>query len=270
LSREDGARVADAFIKNLGLSKSRIADIQGLPWTRLLAAQTEIGAHGFAPVLDGVTLVRDPFDPLAPAESADVPLIVSTTLDDAGLFFFDFGRDEAELRLALRTRYGGKADEMLALYREAWPTKSPYLLHAQMMTDSGFRHFANAQAERKAQQGRAAVYTYLWEWASPAFDGKFGAAHAMDVCASFYNDRDAVLGGGSRDARIMCECLSSAWVSFAKTGDPNNAHLPHWPAFDPERRSTMILGADTRIVNDPYQAIRIFWLDMPGPRSVLG
>ena len=159
---------------------------------------------------------------------------------------------------------------MLALYREAWPTKSPYLLHAQMMTDSGFRHFANAQAERKAEQGRAPVYTYLWEWASPAFDAKFGAAHAMDVSAAFYNDRDAILGGGSRDAQTMCECLASAWVSFAKTGDPSNAHLPQWPAFDPERRSTMILGADTRIVNDPYRSIRRFWLDMPGPRSVLG
>ncbi len=270
LSREDGARVADAFIKKLGLSKNSIAAVQALPWARLLAAQTEVGVHRFAPVLDGVTLVRDPFDPLAPAESADVPLIISTTLDDAGLFFFDFDLDESELKTVLRTRYGSEADRMLALYREAWPAKSPYLLHAQMMTDSGFRHFANAQAERKAEQGRAAAYTYLWEWASPAFDGKFGAAHAMDVSAAFYNDRDAILGGGSRDAQAMCECLASVWVNFAKTGDPNNARVPGWPAFDPKRRSTMILGADTRIVNDPYQNIRTFWLNMPGPRSVLG
>ena len=178
LSREDGARVADAFIRNLGLSKSRVADIQGLPWTRLLTAQTEVGAHGFAPVLDGRTLVRDPFDPDAPSESADVPLIISTTLDDAGLFFFNFALDESELKSVLRVRYGGQADQMLALYREEWPAKSPHLLHAQMMTDSGFRHFANAQAERKAEQGSAPAYTYLWEWASPAFGGKFGAIGA--------------------------------------------------------------------------------------------
>jgi para-nitrobenzyl esterase len=270
LSREESARVADAYIKKLNLSKGNLHDISGIPWTQLLAAQTEIGAQAFAPVLDGLNLTTDPFHPGAPLASADVPLLVSTTLDDAGLFFNNFDLTELELKSLLAQGYGGHAHGLLALYRDYFPAKSPYLLHAQMITDAGFRRFANTQTEHKADQARAAIYTYLWEWVSPAFDGKFGAVHAMDVAACFYNDRDAILGSGSRDARVMCQALASAWVNFAKTGRPGNVHIPSWPSFDATRRSTMILASDTRVTNDPYGEIRSFWKAMPGPASVFG
>ena len=156
-----------------------------------IAGSDEIGAHAFAPALDGANFAADPFSPAAPLQSADVPLIVSTALDDAGLFFDNFGLTETELAALLHQRYGIQADRLLALYREHFPKKSPYLLHTQMITDSSFRRFANWQAERKAHLARAPVYTYLWQWSSPAFDAKFGAAHAMDVAASFYNDRES-------------------------------------------------------------------------------
>ncbi|HEY2463071.1 MAG TPA: carboxylesterase family protein [Steroidobacteraceae bacterium] len=268
-SREESARVSDALCKKLGLSKSTLADISGIPWTALLNAQTEIGAHAFTPVLDGVNLVDHPFNPAAPLQSADIPLMVSTTLDDAGLFFDNFALSERDLKGLLLRTYGSP-DRLLNMYREYFPDKSPYLLHAQLITDAGFRRFANLQAERKAAQSRASVYAYLWEWNSPAFDAKFGAAHAMDVAATFHNDREAILGAGSESARLMCGTLASAWVNFAKSGNPNNPKVPNWPSFDANRRSTMIFGFDTRVENDPYAEIRAFWAGMPGPNSVFG
>jgi para-nitrobenzyl esterase len=270
LPRASGAQVADAFIKKLGLSATTLGDIQHLPWSRLLAAQTEVGAHAFSPVLDGVNFITDPFHPQAPLESNDVPLIVSTTLDDAGLFFDNFSMTEHDLKTMLVAGYGAKADALLTLYRQLFPAKSPYLLYAQIVTDSGFRRFAHAQAERKADRLGAPVYAYLWEWASPAFEGKFGAVHAMDVTASFHNERDAIVGGGSRDALRMCDALATTWVQFAKTGDPNNALIPHWPRFDRARRATLVFDRDTRVVGDPYGAVRLFWLDVPAPNSVFG
>jgi para-nitrobenzyl esterase len=270
LPRAAGAHLAEAFIKALGLSKTTLHELETLPWTRLLAAQTEVGTPLFAPVLDDVHLTRDPWHPAAPPESHAVPLIVSTTLDDAGLFFTHFGLTEAELVPLLTPAYGAETPGLLALYRDHFPDQSPYLLHARIISDAGFRRLAHLQAERKAAQGGAPVYTYLWEWPSPAYDGKFGAVHAMDVSASFHNDRDAILGSGSRDARLMCETLARAWVEFAKTGDPNHAGIPTWRPFDPERRSTMIWSPDLRLLDDPYPAIRAFWAGRPEPVSVFG
>jgi para-nitrobenzyl esterase len=144
------------------------------------------------------------------------------------------------------------------------------LLYAQIITDAGFRRFAHAQTEAKAARRGAPVYAYLWEWVCPAFDGKFGALHAMDVSASMYNERDAILGGGSSDARRMCDALAFTWLAFAKTGDPNNTHIPSWPAFDGSERSTLVFDCDTRVERDPHGALRRLWLDMPPAASVFG
>jgi para-nitrobenzyl esterase len=270
VSWNESARVSETFCKKLNLAKSNLRDISRIPWTTLLAVQTEMGAHTFAPVLDGVHFAAHPFSPTAPSQSAEVPLIVSSTLHDAGLFFDNFGLTEMDLKTLLRQRYGDMAGSLLELYREHFPNQSPYLLHTQMLTDATFRRFAHWQAERKADQARAPVYAYLWQWHSPAFDAKFGAAHAMDVPASFYNDREAILGAGSFDAQVMCRTLASAWINFAKTGNPNNTNMPLWPNFDAQRRATMIFGPDPQIVNDPYPEMRAFWTDMPEPDSVWG
>jgi para-nitrobenzyl esterase len=264
MPREMSARIAQSFIEKLGLTPATLTDIRTLPWTQLLAAQTAIGAAMFAPIADGTHIEA----PLSYLE--EVPLIVSTTLDDAGLFFNQFDLTEQGLADLLSARYGPAAAGLQKLYRTYFPDKSPYLLHAQMVTDSGFRRFAHAQAQTRASCQRAPVYMYLWEWGCPAFDGKFGAAHAMDVSASFYNDRDAILGSGSSHARLMCSALASTWVAFAKTGDPNNEQIPHWPSFDSNGRATLVLDRNTRIERDPYRELREFWAGMPPAVSVLG
>jgi para-nitrobenzyl esterase len=170
----------------------------------------------------------------------------------------------------LAAGYGAKAALLKRTYREHFPTKPPYLLYAQLITDAGFRRFAHAQAEAKAARRRASVYTYLWEWICPAFDGKFGAAHAMDVAASMHNERDAILGSGSADARRMCDALASAFLAFAKTGDPNNSQIPPWPRFEASQRAALVYDRNMRVENDPHGALRKLWLDMPPAASVLG
>jgi para-nitrobenzyl esterase len=268
-TREEAARTSQAFVTALGLTKDTIADIRKLPWQTLLAAQAAVGAHAFAPVLDGRTLPHHPFDPAAPEESAEIPLIVSTTTDDASLFFPNFDLDEEGLKAGLHAQYGEAADGLLKLYRGKWPGKTPFLLQAQIATDAGFRRLAYAQAERKAAQGRAPVYMYQWDWAGPGFDGLYGAAHAMDVSASFHNARDAILGAGSQAARRLSGELAAAWIAFAKTGNPNAGAIPHWPAFDPQDRATLIFGDATGVTNDPNGDIREFWNRMPFPAGVL-
>jgi para-nitrobenzyl esterase len=269
-TREEASAVAVRFVAELGLTKDTIAAIRDLPWEALLAAQAKLGAQAFAPVLDGHVLPRHPFEPNAPEASADVPLIVSTTLDDAGLFFDDFGLDEAGLAAQLGALYGAAAEPMLALYRGLWPETSPFLLRARIITDAGFRRFAHIQAGRKADQGRAPVWACRWDWPSPAFDGRFGAVHAIDVAASFGNAREAILGGGVQPGRGLGEALSAAWAAFARTGDPNCDAIPRWPACDLDRRQTLVFDDPIRLEADPHAELRTFWEAMPPAAGVLG
>jgi len=272
-TREQATKVAETLLGRLNIPKTRIPDIQKVSWQELLEAQASVASGlggGFAPVVDGSILPHNPFDPTAPPESADVPMIISTTLEDAALALTNFDLDEAGLKTLLNQRYSGKGDEILALYRQRYPQKSPFLIQAQAFTDSGFRRSAITQAERKAALGKAPAYMYLWDWVSPGFGAKFGAVHGTDVSASFHNVRDNIVGVGSPLGKVMCDRLASAWVAFAKTGDPNNPHLPKWPAYDATSRATMVFDTDTRVENDPRGEIRKFWADMPPARGIAG
>ena len=272
-TREQATKTAELLLEKLGIPKTRIADIQKISWQQLLEAQVSVApglGGGFAPVVDGSVLPHHPFDPVAPPESADVPVIISTTLEDSALSLTNFNLDDAGLKTVLTQRYAGKADEILALYKQRYPQKSPFLIQAQVFTDAGFRRTAITQAERKATLGKASAYMYLWSWVSPGFGGKFGAVHGTDVSASFHNVRDNIVGVGSAVGKVMCDRLASAWVAFARTGDPNNSQIPRWPAYDAATRATMVFDTDTRVENDPRGEMRKFWEAMPPPRSIAG
>jgi para-nitrobenzyl esterase len=260
-TREQATKAAEQLLAKLEIPKARIADVQKVSWQQLLEAQT--GIAGFSPVMDGTILPHHPFDPVAPPESADVPVIISTTLEDAALRLTNFNLDEAGLKAILNQRYGDKEGEILALYRQRYPQKSPFLIQAQVFTDAGFRRSAITQAERKAALGKAPAYMYLWNWESPGFGGKFGAVHGIDVAASFHGVRDTIMGVGSPGGKVMCDRLASAWVAFAKTGDPNNPQIPRWPSYDAATRATMVFDTDTRVENDPRGEIRKFWEQTP-------
>ena len=272
-TREQATKTAETLLAKLEIPKTRIGDIQKISWQQLLEAQVSVApglGGGFAPVVEGTILPHHPFDPVAPPESADVPVIISTTLEDAALALTNFNLDEGGLKAILSQRYAGKADEILALYKQRYPQKSPFLIQAQAFTDAGFRRSAITQAERKSSLGKAPAYMYLWSWESPGFGGKFGAVHGTDVAASFHGVRDTIVGVGSAEGKVMCDRLASVWVAFAKTGDPNNPQIPRWPSYDATTRATMIFDADTRVENDPRGDIRKFWETMPPARGIAG
>ena len=265
----DAEKSADQLLKKLNIPRTRAADIQKVPWEQILEAQTQVQG-GFTPVMDGKYLPHHPFDPAAPAESRDVPVIISTTLEDAALRLTNWDLTDSGLTSLINERYNGKANEILPMYRDVvngGPTKTPYLIQAQIFTDSQNRVRAITQAERKAAQGAAGAYMYIWEWVNPSFDGKFGAVHGHDVDASFNLYRQNMCGSGRKDGRKMTLALASAWVAFAKTGSPNNEHIPNWPKYDATTRATMVFDTNTRVVNDPRSAMRKYFSQNPAPAT---
>ena len=275
MSREAATATAEKLLKQLGIDKSRVADIQKVSWEQLLDAQSALGsgvASPFSPVLDGKIIPQNPFDPTASTVSADVPMIISTTLDEAALALTNFDLDETSLKTVASRMLGdkaGEADRVLALYRKTYPNASPYLIQARIATDRGFRANAYKQADRKAALGKAPAYVYLFTWPCPGYNGKFGAVHGTDVQLVFHAYRGAIGGGGS-DAKALADKMAAMWVAFAKTGDPNTSAIPHWPAYDAQNRPTMIFDNNTRVENDPRREFRQLWEELGTPGGPMG
>lgn len=258
MTQEAAATSAEKLLNVLGIGKGNIRDLQKLSFTQLLAAQATAQA-GFSPVVGTDALPHHPFDPVAPPESADVPIIVGYTLDDAALSMTNFDLTEEALKEQIGKQLGPQADRVYRMYRDAFPSVTPYLIQARIATDRRFRRSAIKQAELKAAQGAAPVYFYTWEWPVPAFDGKFGAVHGVDVGAAIHDFRGAINGSGSKDGKQLVERFAAVWTGFAKDGVPRSTLTPAWPAYDTDKRATMIFDVDTRVANDHRREFRLLW-----------
>jgi len=69
-------------------------------------------------------------------------------------------------------------------------------------------------------------------------------------------DKSVALTGDGEDARALEDQMSSSWIAFARTGNPNNPAVPNWPEYDPKRRAVMVFDVESHVVNDPNGAAR--------------
>ena len=58
-----------------------------------------------------------------------------------------------------------------------------------------------------------------------------GAVHASDRQYVFQTLAQSPWPTDARDA-ALATTISAYWVAFARTGDPNGAGRPHWPAYN--------------------------------------
>jgi para-nitrobenzyl esterase len=137
------------------------------------------------------------------------------------------------------------------------PGASPTALIADLWTSTWAFAGSVTIAERKCAQ-EAAVYAYMLEWPTPVAGGALGATHALDVPLMFNNVECArVFVGSGSDPHLLAQRMQAAWISFARTGNPNCRELPEWPAYDTQRRATMIFNTTCRVENDPLAKVRI-------------
>jgi para-nitrobenzyl esterase len=251
-----GAMNAELLLNALNISMDNIAQIQRKSWQEILQAMSSLPSTptapvGFSPVLDGTYLTHHPFDPTAPSESEDVPVIISSTLHDAALGFTNWDLDDAGLRTAIANRFGeDKADAIIAAQKAARPQDTNFEIQASTFTDASRGTATYVQAERKAALNKAPVYVYQWDWISNMADGKMGAIHGIDVSASFDNVRDVTMSAGAKAGFTIADKFSTAWAQFAKTGDPNNDKIPQWAPFTADKRTIMVWDNEVRTIDD--------------------
>ena len=64
--------------------------------------------------------------------------------------------------------------------------------------------------------------------------------------------------GSTEEAYKMADVVSSAWIAFIKTGNPNIKKLPKWQPYDPEVGNTMVFDNVSEVKNGHDAAILPF------------
>ena len=263
--REAATRFARAFLDHLGVEPGKLEKLQTLPAADIQAAAAAVTPGnvigGFSPSIDGIALPGGPFDPEAPAISRDIPVLIGTNKDEATLFLIGdprFGSyTEEDLAKRAKQAAGDRAEGLIAAARETFPDYSPSHLTAAVQTATMFWGDSIKLAERKAAAGGAPVYMYLLAWETPRGRGRLRTPHALEIPLMFDNVETARNFVGDGEApQVLAEQMSEAWLAFARTGRPGAGALPDWPAYEPGRRATMVFDLESKLVEDPYPAMR--------------
>ena len=121
-------------------------------------------------------------------------------------------------------------------------------------TDWVFRIPAVRAAEARAATG-GETWLYLFSWASPAFDGRLGAAHILEIPFAFDNLHqpgvDAFTGGQA--PQPLADRMHETWIGFVRGDDPG------WPTYTPDRRAVMRFDTDCEVLDDPGRLEREAW-----------
>jgi para-nitrobenzyl esterase len=244
-------------LKELKLEPAQVDELQKISFTALSDAgkkalktiEAKMKADGkpvqgfglsWGPSQDGEDLPYQLFSKEAFELSKNIPLMIGTTKNEFNPFMngaFTNASLEKVTELIKKQR-GDKADAYIAAVKKAYPndTRPSDLLDV----DFTFRPGAVYQANEKAAINAAPVYMYLFTWQSPIMDGKYKAVHCMDIPFAFNNiHRCHEMTGSNKDAYALADKISSAYIQFAKNGNPNHKGLPNWPAYSVGKTATM-------------------------------
>jgi para-nitrobenzyl esterase len=267
---DEADAAARKYLALLKIATDRVDDLQKVPMEDMLAAMramTGPNSIRLGPVVDGRSLPRQPFDPDAPAQSANIPMLIGTNgtettallgIADASLFSLNEADMRAKLRSYLHVSDDAQIDSLVAVYKKRRPDATPSDIYFAVTTDRMMRMNAVTQAERKAAEQAAPAYMYIFDWRSPVLGGKLRSPHGIELAFVFDNtDKTTGMNGTGSDLAPLAEKVSAAWAAFARTGNPNAPGLPHWPAYDAATRATMIFGDECKVVNDPGKDERL-------------
>jgi para-nitrobenzyl esterase len=267
-SPDHAARLTDMLLAALDIAPAEAAKLLDVPAETLSAAQLKVMRESrsrFSPVLDGLAFQAHPFLPDAPAISARLPMMVGTTRTELSnqLGYQDgaFDLDMAELKRRLG-RYvpADEVDEAIAVFQGESPEASPSELYFTITSARGYVLDQTIMAEQRVMASAAPTYVYQLTWRSPAEGGRRISQHTLDLPFMFDNVAKAphLTGPESEETRALAQAMAETWISFARTGDPNNVAIPTWSPYDLVDRPVMLFDVPPVLAHDPHAAERRF------------
>jgi len=91
-------------------------------------------------------------------------------------------------------------------------------------------------------------------WPTPVLGGALGACHGLELPFVFETTDRATVFIGDEAPADLARDLHSAWVRFARVGNPNGRELQSWPQYELDRRAVMEFGAERSVTVDPHTA----------------
>ena len=271
------------LMRMLGIEKGDINALHNISPEEIINAQNKLLAEdptnllAFRPLIDGETLPIHPLKAFQNGDCKDIEFMIGTNLDEAKLFtaldpeISKINNANGEMILiGFLSRLGidiTKSKAMIDKYKQAregnFSTDLKEILNA-LITDHIFRISTIRLLEAQSKH-QTNTYNYIFTWPSPGFNGELGACHALEIPFVFNtltNPSFKDFVGKSPDLNGISYNVMDAWIAFAHNGNPNHDSIPDWPSYDTEKRSTMLIDHEFKVVEKFQDKERAAWDDI--------
>ena len=271
---EQSKELARQLMKELGLGPNDLASLQKMDWAKLNAAgnaaiaklspppqgmtgagspPTRTPRAGWSPTVDGRIVTLRSFYDVSPEVSKNVPMLIGNVSEEGNSMRSRPTEEQWRANLS-RTLGESKTGALIAAMKKAHPEKSIRTL-SYGVNGLTARNNVQRMVKLKYEQKGAPVYQWYFTWQSPMLEDA-GAWHTAELQFCFDNTKRCQQGtGNTPEAQALAKKMATAWVNFARTGNPSQPGLT-WTASDPIRCQTMVFDNHCRMVDDPEGEVR--------------
>jgi para-nitrobenzyl esterase len=200
-----------------------------------LSNNRELG--GFGTTMDGYVLPTNLIEHFKKGLHNQTPVLTGWVTGD-GSFLGGSEMTVEEYKKEAQTKYGAKADAYLNIFPAS--TSDEVKAAKQKLT---LLNFAGVPSHLLA--GFNSKPTYLYQFGhvptdKPGFPN-YGAFHTSEVPYVLHTLHTWNRPWQQVDKDLE-NIVSSYWVNFAKTGNPNGSNLPEWKSYDRQTGNVMLLN----------------------------
>ncbi len=236
---ESAEQAGTNFLRQLGASDIKSA--RALSSESIQGAIKGLSLGQFRPVVDGDFLPADPYELFQAGRFNDTPLLIGFNSDEGAWFvsFLRMGTTPEAFEKRAREMFASGSDRIIQAYPHSSPAEI-YKSSRELLRDYAMAWPTHSWASLQAAKGHHPPFVYYFDHRSTSSPD--GAIHGAELAYVFRN-LTAWVGAPSpprAEDIALSDLISSYWVNFARSGDPNGPGLPLWPPFDEQKRSTMV------------------------------
>jgi len=245
------------------LNAPTIKDLRAKPAAEVLQA-TASDPFQFGATIDGYFLPGSVPSIYAGGKQSHVPLLAGWNADEGkgNILFAEQKPTAKTFAEQARARWGNKANAFLKLYPAG--TDEQALKSAEELAGDDFIAYSTWRwINAQVNTGHAPVYAYLFEQVPAEKPGAMigdvpasaqGARHSGEIEYVFQMLKWLDKPWTPEDFQVA-DTMSSFWVNFARSGDPNGKGLPQWPPYESSNRFQVMhfIGKDSQAAAEAHR-----------------